>query len=73
MGETSTDKNGKFIFSGIRYNQFLLTEIFQMGRRIYMYQKKLKKGFYKKEIIVLIFLGEAEEKFLNGIYRYTYL
>ncbi|EMN90276.1 hypothetical protein LEP1GSC108_1226 [Leptospira weilii str. UI 13098] len=38
-----------------------------------MYQKKLKKGFYKKEIIVLIFLGEAEEKFLNGIYRYTYL
>ncbi|EMF81757.1 hypothetical protein LEP1GSC188_2262 [Leptospira weilii serovar Topaz str. LT2116] len=43
MGETSTDKNGKFIFSEIRYNQFLLTEIFQMGRRIYMYQKKLKK------------------------------
>jgi len=51
VGESFTDENGKFILSEIRYNQFLLTEIFQLEAPPLMISEIVsKEGYESKEI-----------------------
>lgn len=63
VGESFTDKNGKFTLSEIRYNQFLLTEIFQMEAPPLMVSEIIsKKGYEPKEIYAFSTFGGSGKK-----------
>lgn len=50
IGETVTDKYGRFELPEIRYNKFFLTEIFVMEAPPVMVQEKIKKEGYEMKI-----------------------
>ncbi|EMM86104.1 hypothetical protein LEP1GSC039_2153 [Leptospira santarosai str. 2000027870] len=62
VGETSTDRNGKFVLPERRYYEFF----FIWKLRHFMYLRELKKkGFIEKKFIILIHTEGAEVS--NGI------
>ena len=63
VGETSTDENGEFTLPEIRYNKFLLTEIFQMeAPPLFISETIVKENYEPKKIYAFSTFGGGGRK-----------